>query len=192
MKTEREFLEGIYRKAEERQETTERTWVSKNPPVYKRAGMAVAAAVVVLILPFGAFGIWNRQAPEKQNKTMPQQEVDPVAYRMYMPSTHIFEGTITEVTHAEGSLAITVEPVKEFRGEGLGEVTLQYWSEEEEIMQALAVGETALFFVIEENGSYQINETENGICRYLDTEDGYRVYENQYGEKVSTKALLEE
>lgn len=186
MKTEKEFMEDIYRKAAERYVVPEETTVAKQMPWYKRGQFIAAAVLAILLLPVSVSFLTGMQPSKEQ--TPEQHGIEPATYqRRIVESTIIFDGVIEEIEEKEGVQLLRVTIMDQYIGNVEEEVTVLYEGEEKEIGMDVEVGDTALFYVIADQNGYRVNLEENGVCQYVSTKDGYRVYQNAWGETIDTK-----
>lgn len=188
MKTEKEFMEDIYRKAAERNVVPEETTVAKQIPWYKRGQFIAAAVLAILLLPGSVSFLTGMQSSKEQ--TPETHGIEPATYqRRIVESTNVFDGVIEEIVEKEGVQLLRVTIMDQYKGNVEDEVTVLLEGAEKETRRNVEVGEMALFYIIADQNGYHVNLEENGVCQYVSTEDGYRVYQNTWGDEINTKEI---
>lgn len=189
MKTEKEFLEGIYQKAAAQQEMTEVPFTSKKGTGFHKRKWLVAAAMFCLLLPLGR-SVWQERDASLEKEESLQRRIAPSSYQEEVESTNILEAMVVEKWKDEDQIYLRIRPVTNFLGEIEEEILVVCELQDTAVLEKISADEMALFYCIKEGESYRLSEEENGICSYLKTEDGSRVYVNQDGKKIDTKELL--
>lgn len=184
MKSEREFLEGIYQKAALVEEKSSH---SKLHPYRKYCIVLTAALLAFIILPVGISGLRTKNPGDIGAN--PRVEPNSISYRTIVKSTNVFDGRVEAIRKEEEEYIINVHVEESYVGEPLQEVTVRYPIIESDTIIKLEKGEKALFSVIEHEGNYYVNEDEYGICRFLEIENTEKVYESKYGIKIYTKDI---
>lgn len=186
MKTDQEFLRGIYEKAALAREE-DSVKVTRHPYHKYVRYAAMVAVLALLIAPASIYGIRN-QKPHIEGE--PGNEPLVISSQRTIPtSSNIFDGTITSLEVKNGEYHITIAIDETYVGDQAGEVTLSYKPSKESVIFSLKEGEKALFYTNYYNDVLVVNEVENGICRYLYNKNGTKVYETYFGEKVYANEL---
>lgn len=186
MKTDQEFLRGIYEKAVLAREE-DSVKVTRRPYHKYVRYAAMVAVLALLIVPASIYGT-KKQTPQTQGE--PGNEPLTISSQRTIPtSSNIFDGTITTLEVKNGEYYITISIDETYVGKLSGEVTLYYKPSKESVIFSLKEGEKALFYTDYNKDMLVVNEAENGICRYLYNENGTKVYETYFGEKVYANEL---
>ena len=179
MKTEKEFLEGIYQKASFVEEESSR---SRLHPYRKYSIVIAAAMLAFLILPVGISKWGSLYKSEKPAE--PMVEPNSISYRSMKKSTNVFDGTIMGIDKEETHYILRVKIEDTYIGKSIDESTILVSDVAFTAITTLNEGDKALFYVVEQEGEFYLNEEEYGVCRYLKSEGTQKVFETQYGDKI--------
>lgn len=165
MKSEKEFLDEIYKKADlEKKKSKKKVWQSS----------FVAAAVVgVILLPYAVTYVpTNEKGPANGSELI----------RTATIQESIFDGCITTISYENHKVILQVEVDRQYHGTVSELVRVEYAESDK---YPVKVGEKALFYTIPLEGSYAIDSNSNGICVYLGEQDHCRQYQTLSGEIIN-------
>lgn len=190
MKSDREFLDGIYEKAK-RYEEQRPVEIKQRRNVLKPvlvSGLSLAACFALIVAANLNNGN-NKPIERKDTRGIPS----PAVFQMDLPIPDeevAVSGILSFVDKREKKLGLKDVVLYEGEGSALGEeMSLSY--EELQYEGELKEGERVLLYAVYIEGSYQLRD-EASIYRYIEDKDEYQIYENFNGEILDTEIFLKE
>lgn len=190
MKSDREFLDGIYEKAK-RYEEQRPVEIKQRKNVLKPvlvSGLSLAACFALIVAANLNNGN-NKPIERKDTRGIPS----PAVYQMDLPIPDeevVVSGILSFVNEEEKTLELKDLVLYEGEESSLGEkMILSY--DELQYSGELKEGERVLFYAVYMEGSYLLRDEES-IYKYKENRDEYQIYENFNGEILDTEIFLKE
>lgn len=173
MKSEQQFIDEIYEKAEKIQK---QQLLKNNRKRYRiTIGKLVVVSALILILPASIMkmGQVSREQEESEN-------FSPI--RRAVVTTCIVEGIVEQRNSLEKGMRIQVKVMEAYEKEVEPSIEVYYHQENPNLHYTCKEGEQVMLFLIMEDDRYVIDEYGNGLCTYQgEQKERGRIYQKADG-----------
>lgn len=181
MKSEQQFIEGIYEKAEQIQKQSPSAFRKRRFRFTIPRLVVVSALLLVLPASIAKIGQFGQKSQEPENFSH---------MRTAMVQSCVVEGIVEQIISSEEGEKIQVGVQKSY-GEEVGSmIEVDYRHENSEVQYFFEEGKQVLLFLEIEEKGYVLDEYGNGMCTYQGEQKGKgRVYQKADGTLLYSKEL---